>query len=151
MEEITALKPLAGKKSNSPHPLSRPSERYSENILTPVTLFGVIVPWREFLGDGKNSDYKLVCASGVEYFVIADAEWRVVLTQYRWEQVKVKGLLNVSNMTLVPQMVFPKGSSRERENVIAYAAWKGRDLAKKLKTVSDLILAPTAVLTLMMV
>ena len=141
---------MKGKYQNEQHPLKNPTRGYSENILTPVTLSGVVVPWVKTLNDGRDSDYKLACASGIEYFIVADQEWREVLAQYCWEDVKVKGLLNVSNLTLIPQRVFPKGPTGERENVIDLAAWKGRDFVKKLtKNVNDLVLIPAAVIAIM--
>lgn len=117
---------------------------------TPVTLFGVIVPWRKFLDDGKISDYKLVCKSGVEYFILADSEWRHTLAQSCWEEVTVKGVLNVFNMTIIPQAISPHGPPGERENVIEFAAGKKGTHAKKLKILSELILVPVAVLALAM-
>jgi hypothetical protein len=151
MKNFSILKKSNEKQNESRHPLNGNVGRgYSENVLTPVTLFGVIVPWNRSMGDGRTSDFKLACASGVEYFIVADAEWRSVLSHYCWEDVKIKGLLNASNMTLVPQKVFPKGPTGERENVIDLAAWKGRDLVRKLtKNVTDLVLVPAAVFAVM--
>lgn len=123
---------------------------YSENVLTPVTLFGVIVPWNNSTGGERTSDFKLACASGVEYFIVADEKWRRVLSHYCWADVKIKGLLNAANMTLVPQRVFPKGPTGERENVIDLAAWKRRDLVKKLaRNVAELVLVPAAIFAVM--
>jgi hypothetical protein len=121
-----------------------------DGFLTSVTLYGVIVPWTKPMADGRTSDYKLASVSGFEYFIIADAEWKAVLSRHCWEEVKVKGLLNVSTMTLVPQKVFPKGPTGERDNVIDLSAWKGRDFVKKLTHgVADLVLVPAAVLAVM--
>ena len=112
---------------------------YSENILTPVNLTGVVVPWIKMFSSGHDSEFKLVGSSGLEYFFVVDSEWRDVLSQYSWEDVRVVGLLNIYNMTLIPQKVFPKCPRGEIENVIDLAAWKGRDLVKKLvKNVYDL-------------
>ena len=151
MKNFSILKRSEEKNENRSHPLLKDtSGGYSENVLTPVTLFGVVVPWTKSMGDGRTSDYKLACSSGVEFFIVADSEWRQVLSHYCWEDVKVKGLLNVSNMTLVPQKVFPKGPTGERDNVIDFAAWRGRDLVKKLtKNVTDLVLVPAAVFAVM--
>ena len=150
MEQIETFRGLKEKGQNDSHPLNKPSRGYSENILTPVTLNGVVVPWVKVLSDGRHSDYRLACASGVEYFIVADQEWKEVLSQYCWEEVKVKGLLNISNLTLIPQKIFPKGPTGERDNIIDLATGKSRELIKKLtKNVNDLVLIPAAVLAVM--
>lgn len=127
--------------------LMKPSKGYSENILTPVNLSGVVVPWIKSLSGTLESEFKLVCSSGLEYFFVVDPEWKDVLTQYCWQEVKVVGLLNIFNMTLIPQKIFPKGPRGETENVIDLAVWKGRNLIKKLvKNVNDHVVVPVAVL-----
>lgn len=147
--ELKSKKTLEGAKKIS-HPLGKPARRYVENILTPISLSGVVIPWSKELREGQNSDFKLVCSSGLEYFIVADSEWRDVLSWYSWEEVKVIGLLNVSNMTIIPQKVFPKRPTGEKENVIDLAAWKSREFVKKLvKNVNDLVLIPAAVCAVM--
>lgn len=136
------------KGAPSRHPLSNSLRGYSENILTPVSLSGVVAPWSKNLGDGATSDYKLVSYSGIEYFIVADGEWREVLPTYCWQEVKVIGLLNVSNMTLIPQKIHPKGP--EGENVIDLVSWKSEELVKKLvKNVKDKAVIPAAVLAVL--
>ncbi len=85
-----------------------------ENTLTPVTLSGVVVPWDKTMSSSQNSDYKLVCTSGIEYFLVANYEWRRVLSFHIWCEVKVAGLLNAANLTLIPQMVFPRGPKGQK-------------------------------------
>ncbi|MGZ3691070.1 MAG: hypothetical protein ACXVAX_06190 [Pseudobdellovibrio sp.] len=132
------------KKGFRSHPLSQLSKGYSENNLTAVTLSGVVTPWRQKLISGAISDYKLVSHSGLEYFIVADSEWREVLSTFCWQEVNVIGLLNVSNMTLIPQKVFPKGP--ESENVIDLAAWKSKEFIQKLiKNVKNKKVIPAAV------
>ncbi len=148
MKQIAALKQLKGIESRDTIPLSKYTRVYTNNVLTPVTLSGVVVPWIKTLSDGRDSDYKLVCSSGVEYFIVADNEWRSVLSSYSWDEVKVKGLLNISNMTLIPQKVFPKGPTGEKESAIDLANWKQRDFTKKvIKKINDLVLIPAAALS----
>lgn len=114
----------------------------------PVSLSGVLVPRRK-LKNGWTSDYKLACSSGLEYFIEADAEWREQLSYLSWEEVRVIGLLNVSDMTLIPRKVFRNGPKGERENVIQLAAWKGRDLMTKLVTrANELVFVPVALCAL---
>lgn len=114
--------------------------------LTRVRLSGVVVPWRKNLVPSGEYDYKLVCTSGLEYFVVANSHWRNILTSFSWEEVCVVGLLNTSNMTIIPQKVFPKGPKGEKENVIDLALWNSKRLAKKIvDRVNSLILIPAAV------
>ena len=127
-----------------------PAGAYRENKLTPVTLAGVVAPWSEKMAGGRISDYKLVSFSGMEYFIVADSEWRDVLARYCWDEVNVIGLLNLSAMTLIPQKVYPRGPTGEKENVIELAAWKGKELIKKaVKNVNDLVFIPAAVYAVM--
>lgn len=147
--ELKSIRALEGAKKIS-HPLGKPAQRYVENMLTPVSSSGVIVPWSKTFVGAQNSDFKLVCSSGLEYFIVADSEWRDILSWYCWEEVKVIGLLNVSNMTIIPQKFFRKGPSGEKENVIDLAAWKSREFVKKLiKNVNDLGLASAAACAVM--
>jgi hypothetical protein len=147
--ELKSKKTLEGAKKIS-HPLGKPVQRYVENVLTPISLSGVVIPWSKEIRKGQSSDFKLVCSSGLEYFIVTDSEWRDILSWYSWEEVKVIGLLNVSNMTIIPQKVFPKGPTGEKENVIDLAAWKSREFLKKLvKNVNDLVLIPAAVCAVM--
>ncbi len=146
MKQLTTIKKMKG--SSQSHPVSEPSKGYAENILTPVTLSGVIAPWTKSLNGGRTSDYKLISYSGLEYFIVADNEWREILSKYCWEDVKVIGLLNTSNMTLIPQKVYPKGPTGE--NVINLASWKSKELVKKIvKNVNDLVVIPAAVWAVM--
>lgn len=110
-------KPTTFKKGISkPHPVSRPSKGYSEKIATPVTLAGVIAPWTESLNGGRTSDYKLMTNSGLEYFIVADHRLREVLSTYCWEEVRIMGLFNILNMTLIPHKIYP--SEPTKENII---------------------------------
>lgn len=132
MKQNAQLKNLNEQKTNELHPLAKRTKAYTENIFTPVTLSGVVVPWIQELSDGRESAYKLVCSSGAEYYIVADSEWRSVLSCYSWDEVKVKGLLNIANMTLIPQKVFPKGPTGERDCAVDLANWKQSQLAKKI-------------------
>lgn len=147
MKSLLYFKKMKGEKVEPNRPLERPSKGYSENVLTPVTLSGVVVPWDKEVSATRNSEYKLVCTSGLEYFLVVNDEWRGVLSWYSWEEVKIVGLLNASNSTLIPQRVFPRGPKGEKENVIDIALWKSREAIKKItKNVNDLVLVPAAVL-----
>ncbi|MEN0059801.1 MAG: hypothetical protein AAGB31_13255 [Bdellovibrio sp.] len=148
MANITSFRKTKGDQKT--HPLSKPSKGYGENVLTPVNLYGVVVPWRQELSGGKESDYKLVCSSGMEYFLVADQEWQGVFSWYCWEEVRVIGLLNLATKTIIPQKVFPKGPTGEKENVIDLAIWKSREAIKKaIKNINDMVVIPAAVLAVM--
>lgn len=119
----------------------KPFRIKTEKQLTPVSLSGVLVP---------SSDYKLVSLSGFEYFIVADSQWEEVLPQYCWKEVKVIGLFNIANRTVIPQKIFPKGPTGEKENIINIPIWKNRKLAKKLVAhLSELVLVPAAICALM--
>ena len=100
MSQLRILKKMKGLKKVQTQPVHKKSKPYSENVLTPVSLSGVISPWTENLGVAHNSDYKLISYSGLEYFIVADSEWREILSTYCWEEVKVIGLLNISNVSV---------------------------------------------------
>lgn len=122
------------------------SKGYSKNDLTPVNLSGVVVPWSKSFSINKESEFKIVCSSSLEYFIIADSEWKDVFARYCWDKVKVVGLLNINNMTLIPQKVIPNRPQSEMDNVIDFAAWKARKLVKKLiKNINDSVVVPVAV------
>lgn len=120
----------------------------SKHSLTPVTLSGIVAPYGKSISSSRNSDYKLIGSSKLEYFLVADDEWREVLSKCCWEEVEVIGLLNVGNMTLIPQKVYPKGTAGE--NVIDMATWKRKEAVKKMvKTLNDLVVIPVAVLAVL--
>jgi hypothetical protein len=147
MKSHLTFKKMKGDKVKPNHPLEKPSREYAENVLTPVTLTGVVVPWDKDVSPNPNSEYKLVCTSGPEYFLVTNDEWRSVLSWYSWEEVKIAGLLNTANLTVIPQRVFPKGPKGEKDNVIDLALWKSREAIKKIaKNVNELVLVPAAVL-----
>lgn len=127
------------------HPAAKGAQGYSENKLTPVRLTGVLAPWHETLRPGAKGDYKLISYGGSEYFIIADPQWREILRNYCWQDIKVIGLLNAANMTLIPQKVFPRGPSGE--NLIEFAAEHGRQAMQKFaELMGDWGAAPPGVL-----
>lgn len=147
MSPFLAFKKLKGEKANPNHALEKPTRRYSKNVLTPVTLTGVIVPRGKDVSFNRNSQHKLVCTSGIEYFLETNEEWRSVVSYYCWEEVEIVGLLNTANSTLIPQRVFRKGPKGEKENVVSLALGKSREAIKKIpEYVNELILVPAAVL-----
>lgn len=114
-----------------------------ENFLMPVSLVGVVVPRKKSSSDGQASEYALVTPTGVEYSILTDSEWERVFENYRWEEVRVRGLLNPSTMTIVPQWVVPHGPTGEPQRANDTFFWKNGALVAKLKkTMADLVLAP---------
>lgn len=112
-----------------------------------VTLTGTVVPWYE--GTTRNAEYKLECETGIRYLFVADEEWRKILSFYKWEEVKVTGLLNPANRTVIPHRVTPKNSDGQRESALDLAFWRSKEAISKLaQNINDLILLPIAVLAL---
>jgi hypothetical protein len=116
----------------------------SQYSLMPVTLQGVVLR----KGDGTVERYGLACASGIEYSVIADDEWRGLLSQYAWEEVKLEGLLYHGDRTVIPQRVFPKGPSGGRRGVTELVVRKARDVLDKAAKYSDVLFLPAALIAL---
>lgn len=136
MKQTIAFKNVKGKKE-------------AENIFAPVSLSGFVVPWAKTMSVGMESEFKLVCSSGQEYFFVVDDEWKQVLILHCWNEVKVKGLLNIVDLTIIPQKIFPKGPRGELENVIDLATWKARKFVKKIiNDLNDQVIIPVAVLIL---
>lgn len=123
---------------------------FAENLLTPVNLLGVVVPSGLKPTGVKDSHYKLVRPNGIQYFLVANREWRGVLSRFTWEEVRVIGLLNTETKTIIPQKVFPKGPKGEKESVIDLAIWKGRETIKKaIANINDMVAMPAAVLAVL--
>ncbi|MGZ3745058.1 MAG: hypothetical protein ACXWRE_08855 [Pseudobdellovibrionaceae bacterium] len=146
MKQFEGFKKLKGIGKTYFRPLAKASERGNENILTPVNLPGTVVPWSKALSNGRESDFKLMGPDGPEYFIVADAEWRGILSFYCWEEVQVIGFVNRTNRTLIPQKIFLKGQRGEVESILDLTLEKNRELRKKLiRNLNDLILIPAAV------
>lgn len=147
MKPLLSLKKMKAEKAEPNHHLENPSRGYFGNVLTPITLSGVVVPWDKDASTTRKSEYKLVCTSGIEYFLLANEEWCSVLSWYSWEEVKIVGLLNTANLALIPQRVFPKGPKGEKENLLDLAIWKSREVIKKItKNINELGLVSAAAL-----
>lgn len=129
------------------HTLRKTPIYYSGANFVPMSLSGVIVPWSKALSGGQESDYKLVCSSGLEYFIIADSEWQDVLSWFSWEDVRVKGLFNTSNMTLIPQQILPKNPNGSKENLLPLPRPKLKVMAENLsRGFHELVAVPAAML-----
>ncbi len=137
------------RQSQALEKLIEKEQKKSETISTPVTISGVVIPWKKIFSREKKSEYNLVCPSGVSYLIVADSEWRDILSEYTWQQVKVKGLLNVSKMTILPENILPNGPNGETENVIDIAEWKKPKPAhKRAQSLNDCVFIPAAVWTI---
>ena len=132
MNYLTMFKKANRKEENKSLELNDQKTDYAENILVPVTLSGIVVPCSRAMDYEEAYEYKLACANGAEYLIEADAKWGEVLSTYVWQEVKVKGLLNLDKMTVVLQRVFPRGPSGDRGNIAAFAGQRGRELIKKV-------------------
>lgn len=56
---------------------------------------------------------------GTEYFIVAGPEWEPTLSWHSWEEVKVRGFLNLKNRTIVPKKIYPKDPAAKRRDDIA--------------------------------
>lgn len=143
MGQISLFKKGDSKKVKFPR--SELARGFSKNQIVPIKISGVLIPWERNLDDGADSNFKLVCSSGLEYYFVADEEWSNVLRWYSWEDVKVIGLLNTSDLTLIPQKVYPKGPTGEREKIIDLARWKSRiNINQFAENLNHLFLIPAA-------
>ena len=121
-----------------------------ENHLTPVKLSGVILPWLKTLEPNQVSHFKLVGSSGCEYFFVPDPEWKKVLQQYQWKEVKVIGLYNIANRSLIPQKIYPVGPTEEFIPIAEAENEQRRNLVKKwVRNLNDWVVVPVAVWALM--
>lgn len=112
------------------------------HFLSPIALVGTIVP--------DQTHFKLVCAGGVEYVIDDNSKARAMLPIYCWKEVKIVGLLNNTNQTLIPQKVFPKGPDGESSNVIDLPLWQSQNLKRKvLNKINELVVVPAAVLAVL--
>jgi hypothetical protein len=112
-----------------------------DNFLTPISVVGVLVP--KSSGDDQCREFALATLSGVQYSILSDSDWEQVLQSYRWEEVRVRGLLNSSTMTIVPQWIVPHGPTGEPQSVTDKPLWINRGIVGKIKkSVADLVLAP---------
>lgn len=137
------FKLLKGTNGTVGHLQGGEPKRHSERLSTSVKLTGVLNPWSKNFSFGVSSDYKLICANGREYFIIADSEWRDILPLLSWKEIKVIGLLDPSNMTLIPKRIFPIGPAGPQNRIIDMAHWKNKSTIKKrTENVSDWVMWP---------
>ena len=121
-----------------------------EHFLAPVTVVGVILPSEIPSDDNEKMHFKLSCATGQEYQILESSKMRNLLSLYCWKEVKVVGLIDRAQMTLIPQKVIPKGPDGESSNLIDLSFWKNHNLKRKVITaVNDLVVIPAAVFTLL--
>jgi hypothetical protein len=126
------------------------NDRYVENILTPMTVSGVVVPWEKTINDKTQIEYKLACDNGTDYMILSRSEVENILPLYSWKSVNIVGLVNESKMLLIPQKILPKGPDGESSNVIDLSRWKKLGLRKKLMNkLNDFIIVPAAVLAVL--
>lgn len=96
------------------HPLKRHSALPEKDVFyTPIAVRGVLVPWDEEVDVNESSDFKVITSSGTEYFLLTNHDWKLVCNEFSWRNVRLKGLLNIKNMTVVPEEITtddPEGS-----------------------------------------
>jgi hypothetical protein len=60
----------------------------------------VIVPWTKFVHKEKNTDFKIITESGMEYFLVTENKLKNNIADYCWSRVKVQGTIDLNLMTL---------------------------------------------------
>jgi hypothetical protein len=120
-----------------------------DNVLTSASLLGTIEQYIKILHDGPP-EFKLVCPDGNEYLIIPTSSLKESLQQYSGKKVKVFGMLNRSNNTLLLQKIFIKDLNEDQNNMIDLQVYKRRQLLKKIaRTVNELVIIPIAVLAVL--
>ncbi len=113
-----------GSESNERLIESRWDEIPKQILRTQVSLSGVILPWHEDFAGGYFTDYKIITTSGLEYFIIADDDWRETLKSYIDSNVILKGLMDIQTITIFPESIEgegpEKGPSSNREFELDY-------------------------------
>ncbi|MBK7842503.1 MAG: hypothetical protein IPJ71_02235 [Bdellovibrionales bacterium] len=74
MKQLLTFKKMKAEKADPNQPLENPSRGCFGNVLTPITLSGVVAPWDKDASTTRKSEYKLVCTSGLEYFLVTKEE-----------------------------------------------------------------------------
>jgi len=101
-----------GSKRND-HLIESRWENIPQQILrTQVSLSGVIVPWHEDFAGGYFTDYKIITTSGLEYFILADDDWRETLKSYIDSNVILKGLMDIQTKTIFPKSIEGEGPDK---------------------------------------
>ena len=121
--EVKSLKNKRGaEKSNelwTTHPLYRLNKKsLRKSLCTPIKVRGTILPWDRRVAEGAQSDYKLITSSGLEYFLVTDEYWTEVIKNFSWMTVRLKGDLNIQNMTLIPREIDLDGPNEQQAEVI---------------------------------
>lgn len=143
MGQIKLFRKRKSKKVNFPR--TEQERGFRQNKLIPIKLSGVVVPSRRKLTEGTDCRYMLVCSGGLEYYFVTSENWSNVLSRYVWEDVKVIGLLNTSDFTLIPQKIYPKGPTGELEKIVDLARWKSQfSINQVTASPSDLMRIPAA-------
>lgn len=86
--------------------------------MLPILVSGVVVPWNKSFSQGRRSQFKLITKLGVEYFLIAGSEWEDTLSWHSWDEVKVRGLVDMAKRTIVPKKIYPKDPAAKRQGEI---------------------------------
>lgn len=125
-------------------------KQFAKQSLAPISVTGMIVPWEKSWSNGKKTHYKLACNNGLDYIIAENSEVHDVLPLYCWREVKVVGLLNTSNLTLIPQKVIPKGPNDQSSNLVDLSAWKKLKMKRELyDKINELVVVPVGVLALL--
>ncbi len=101
------------------HPLKKHSALPEKDIFhTPIAVRGVLVPWDDEVEINENSDFKVITSSGTEYFLLTNHDWKLVCNEFSWRNVRLKGLLNVKSMTVIPEEITTDDPEDNKAKVI---------------------------------
>lgn len=127
------------------NPWGKPDFGCREKRLAPVKLTGVVIPCNPLPNAPTQSNFKLVCPNGLECYFSTDKNWSTILNRYSWDEVKVIGLVNKSNLSLIPQKIYPKQPIGKRQKIIDLIRWKNQNIAHQFaKQLNHSLATPAA-------
>lgn len=113
--------------------------RESINPLSPISIVGIIEPCEQL--------YKLIDGEGIEHLIVSSSRVDNVLRLYCGKEVKIIGLQNKSDGTLIPQKVLPSDPSSK---VIDLSLWKNKKFKRSvLNKINEFVVIPLAVLAVL--
>lgn len=104
------------KNEHSFNRISNHPEKHS--FSTPIATKGVIVPWEEEVEPNTYSDFKLITSSGLNYFLVTNDDWKKVCNHFVWGTVRLKGMMNIKTMSVVPEEIDADDPDSARAKVI---------------------------------
>lgn len=121
------------------HPLKKQSALPEKDVFcTPIAVRGVLVPWDEKVDVNESSDFKVITSSGTEYFLLTNHDWKLVCNELSWRNVRLIGLLNIKNMTVVPEEITTDDPEGNKAKIIPLKKIKEK-LKKRLSMATPVL------------